>query len=58
MTEYWHECDAPVESRAQADPRQYALEDREINVAKENNEAGEEQEQGKVEERGQGIDSP
>ena len=58
MTNDRHTCDAPVESRAQADPRQYALEDREINVAKKNNEAGEEQEQGKVEERRQGIDGP
>ena len=58
MANYWHAGDAPIESRAKADPRQYTLEDREINVAKEDNEAGEEQEQGKVEERGQGIDGP
>ena len=52
MTNYWHACDAPVESRAKADPRQHQLEDREIYVAKEHNEAGEEQEQGKVEKCG------
>ena len=58
MTEYWHACDAPVESRAKADPRQHCLEDCEINVAKENNEAGKEQEQRNVEKCGQGIDGP
>jgi hypothetical protein len=58
MTEYRHACDAPVQSRAKADPRRHQLEAREIDVAKENNEAGEEQEQGKVKKRGQGIDSP
>ena len=58
MTEYWHACDAPIESRAKADPGQHQLEAREIDVAKEHNEAGEEQEQGKVEKRGQGIDGP
>ena len=58
MTEYWNACDAPVESRAKANPRQHCLEDCEINVAKENNEAGEEQEEGKVEKRGQRIDGP
>ena len=58
MTEYRHACDAPVQSRAKADPRRHQLEAREIDVAKENNEAGEEQEQGKVKKRGQGIDGP
>ena len=58
MANYWHAGDAPIESCAKDDPRQHQLEDREINVAKENNEAGEEQEQGKVEERGQRIDGP
>ena len=58
MTEYWHAGDAPIESRAKASPRQYQLEAREIDVAKEHNEACKEQEEGKVEKRGQGIDSP
>ena len=58
MAEYWHACDAPVQSRAKADPRRHQLEAREIDVAKEHNEAGEEQEEGKVEKRGQGIDGP
>ena len=58
MTEYWHACDAPVESRAKANPRQDELEDREINIAKENNEAGKEQEERNVEKRGQGINGP
>ena len=58
MTEYWHAGDAPVESRAKADPRQHQLEASEVDVAKEHNEAGEEQEQGKVEKRRQGIDGP
>ena len=58
MTEYWHACDAPVECCAKADPRQYQLEAREIDIAKEHNKAGEEQEEGKVEKRGQSIDGP
>ena len=58
MTEYWHAGDAPIESRAKASPRQYQLEAREIDIAKEHNKADEEQEQGKVEKRGQGIDGP
>ena len=58
MTEYWHAGDAPIESRAKADPRQHQPEACEIDVAKEHNEAGEEQEEGKVKKRGQGIDSP
>ena len=44
MANYWHAGDAPIESRAKADPQQHQLEYREINVAKEHDEAGEEQE--------------
>ena len=52
MANYWHTGDAPVESRAKANPRRHKLEDREVNIAKEHNEAGEEQEQRNVKKRG------
>jgi hypothetical protein len=48
MTDYWHACDATVESGAKADPRQHQPGDREIDVAKEHNKTGEEEEQGNV----------
>ena len=58
MTEYWHAGDAPIESRAKADPRQHQPEACEIDVAKEHNEAGEEQEERKVEKCRQGLNGP
>ena len=46
MANDWHARDAPVESRAKANPRQHYFEDREIDVGKEHDEAGKEQEEG------------
>ena len=58
VTEDWHDRDTSVQSRANANPRQHQLENREINVPQEYNQAGEEQEQGNMEKRGQRLDCP
>jgi len=48
MSKNWHDCDAPVKSRANTDPRQHQFENREINAAEEYSQAREEEEQGNV----------
>ena len=58
MTKDWHDCDASVKSRANADKRQHQLENREINVPEEYHQADEEQEQRNVEKCGQQFDCP
>ena len=58
MTKDWHQRDASIKSRANADPRQHQLENREINIPQEHDQAGKEQEQGNVEKRGQCLDCP
>ena len=58
MTNDWHDRDASIECRANANRRQDQLEHCEMNVPKEHNQANEEQEQGNVEKRGQHFDCP
>jgi hypothetical protein len=56
VAKYWNECDTSIESRADTDPGQNHLENREMNVPQEHCQAGKEEEQGKMYQCGQHFD--